>query len=190
MNDTCKVIGCGKLKDKSQGSSMCVMHRVRWSRFKSHDLPEKPSLPEGIVKVCKIHGSLTEDLAYTSEKYNGYQCLACKKNANQRFKESNPNRDTNILKKFIYVGKGKVKVSKEYYLKLHEEQNGLCAICGLPETMINNKGSIPKRLAIDHCHKTGKIRKLLCHHCNVSLGGFKDSIELLQSAIEYLKLNA
>jgi hypothetical protein len=190
MIDFCKVIGCEKLKDKSQGSSMCVMHRVRWNRFKSHDLPEKQKLPDGIVKICKIHGELTDEQTYINSNYKSYQCLACKKAANERFKQSNPNRDTNKLKNFIYVGKGKIKVSKELYLKMHDEQRGLCAICNLPETMINNTGKIPKRLAVDHNHVTNEIRKLLCHYCNVSLGGFKDSIELLQSAIEYLKINA
>ena len=44
-----------------------------------------------------------------------------------------------------------------------------------------------KRLAVDHCHETGKVRGLLCFHYNSSLGKFKDSIELLQNAIDYLK---
>jgi hypothetical protein len=187
MNNICKVDGCEKLKDKSQGSSMCTMHRVRWGRYKSHNLPKKPSLPHGIVKVCKIHGNLTHEQAYTNEKYKAYQCLECKKDANERFSLKNPNRDTNSLKRNIYIKNGKIKVPKDLYLKMHEEQKGLCAICGLPETMNNNGGIKPKRLAIDHCHKTDEIRQLLCHHCNVSLGGFRDSIVLLELAIKYLK---
>jgi len=46
-----------------------------------------------------------------------------------------------------------------------------------------------KRLAVDHCHVSGKIRGLLCFHCNSSLGKMKDSVEILQNAIDYLKKN-
>jgi hypothetical protein len=64
------------------------------------------------------------------------------------------------------------------------EQNYLCAICGNPETRMF-KGKITK-LAIDHCHKTGEVRGLLCHKCNSILGYANDSIELLANAIKYL----
>jgi hypothetical protein len=46
-----------------------------------------------------------------------------------------------------------------------------------------------KELAIDHCHKTGKIRGLLCKNCNQGLGQFKDNIDLLLSAAKYLYEN-
>ena len=62
-----------------------------------------------------------------------------------------------------------------------EKQNHVCAICGNKD---NNK-----KLAVDHCHTTGVIRGLLCSACNTSLGKFKDSVELLQNAIQYLKDN-
>ena len=69
---------------------------------------------------------------------------------------------------------------EEYNLKL-KEQDGVCAICKTPP----NK----KQLAVDHCHKTNKIRKLLCGNCNTALGLFKDNIDVLNKAISYLKEN-
>ena len=42
---------------------------------------------------------------------------------------------------------------------------------------------------IDHCHKTNKIRGLLCHHCNIGLGNFNDNVVNLQLAIKYLEKN-
>jgi hypothetical protein len=61
-------------------------------------------------------------------------------------------------------------------------QNDRCAICGA-----DRPGRESKHWFVDHCHKTGNIRQLLCHHCNVGLGHFKDDTNLLQHAIDYLK---
>jgi hypothetical protein len=71
------------------------------------------------------------------------------------------------------------------YNKLLEEQNGVCAICRLPESAAQ-KGKL-LRLAVDHDHKTGRIRGLLCHRCNRGLGLAKDSIELFRNAADYLR---
>jgi hypothetical protein len=59
-----------------------------------------------------------------------------------------------------------------------------CAICGRPQGEAGGKNNI---LHVDHNHKTGKIRGLLCHFCNRGLGCFRDDQEFLQKAIEYLK---
>jgi len=66
------------------------------------------------------------------------------------------------------------------------KQNGKCAICKKPET--RKTGNKIRELSIDHCHKTGKVRGLLCDSCNNGLGRFKDSVKLLESALKYLKL--
>lgn len=63
------------------------------------------------------------------------------------------------------------------YEALLTAQGGVCAICG---TQPN------KALAVDHCHRSGRIRGLLCGICNTALGGFKDDQALLTKAIEYL----
>lgn len=76
-------------------------------------------------------------------------------------------------------------ISVEEYQRLFDEQNGVCAICGQPETKIY-KGTMA-RLAVDHDHETGTIRGLLCNGCNTGLGHFKDNPKLLEGAINYLK---
>lgn len=81
----------------------------------------------------------------------------------------------------------KFNLTIEDYEKLKKDQNNVCAICKKPERQTKIKTKEIKDLAVDHCHKTGKIRGLLCFACNGSLGKFEDSIELLQSAIDYLK---
>ena len=79
----------------------------------------------------------------------------------------------------------KYGITIERFEEMLEEQNGLCAICGREETRVSN--GVVCRLAIDHDHKTGKVRALLCAACNTAIGRLDDRIELLEKAIEYLR---
>jgi hypothetical protein len=54
-------------------------------------------------------------------------------------------------------------------------QGGGCAICGQPA------------VAVDHDHQTGEVRGILCHRCNLGLGHFRDNMEMMRKAIEYLE---
>jgi hypothetical protein len=83
--------------------------------------------------------------------------------------------------------KRKYNITLEDYNKMLDEQNGVCSICKDSETKIFKKTGKVTDLAVDHCHSTGKVRGLLCWNCNTSIGKMKDSVELLQNAIEYLK---
>lgn len=76
-------------------------------------------------------------------------------------------------------------VDGEWYKETLERQRHVCAICGKPETQSDRCGII-RDLCIDHDHSTGKVRGLLCINCNVALGKFKDSISILENAIDYL----
>lgn len=58
---------------------------------------------------------------------------------------------------------------------LFKKQNGLCAICNSKE-----------KLVVDHDHKTGEVRGLLCNNCNIALGIMKDSPDILRAAFHYL----
>lgn len=71
-------------------------------------------------------------------------------------------------------------ISMDEYDTLLINQEGVCAIChGLCKS--------GRRLHVDHCHKTGKVRQLLCDRCNRGIGVFNDNISLMVSAVEYLK---
>jgi len=63
---------------------------------------------------------------------------------------------------------------------MYAEQRGSCAICGKGEA---ENG---KALAVDHDHESGVVRGLLCDHCNLALGRFQDSPEILRRALDYL----
>lgn len=91
--------------------------------------------------------------------------------------------------------KGYVEVSN-YYKKVYniwysdvlwmlEKQNYLCAIC--KEVGFDMNTHVRSSLNVDHCHKTGTVRGLLCHNCNRALGLFKDDSTRIKTAIEYLE---
>ncbi len=73
-------------------------------------------------------------------------------------------------------------VSPERYAELLELQGGGCAICGESERLGTS-------FSVDHDHKTGMVRGLLCRACNAAIGGLKDDVAVLQRAIDYLRGN-
>jgi hypothetical protein len=75
-------------------------------------------------------------------------------------------------------------LTQKQYDQMLEVQNHKCAICHQPETRIR-LGRVT-RLAIDHSHITGKVRKLLCMKCNAAIGLVHESTELLEAAKAYL----
>ena len=75
-------------------------------------------------------------------------------------------------------------ITKEEYERMEIETGGLCSICGLAPTGGRNKH---RKFAVDHDHKTGKVRGLLCWRCNSGLGCFADSTERLSAAVRYLE---
>lgn len=72
-------------------------------------------------------------------------------------------------------------ITLEEYQQLYHIQKGCCFICGRPQK------DQSKRMAVDHCHKTGRIRKLLCTQCNVALGMVNESVDILKNMIEYIQ---
>jgi len=72
----------------------------------------------------------------------------------------------------------KYNLTEEQYTEMSKKQDNKCYIC---------KQNSVKFLCVDHCHTTGKVRDLLCHNCNTAIGHFKESKELLLSAINYLE---
>ena len=73
-------------------------------------------------------------------------------------------------------------ISIEQYEHMLEEQDHKCAIChSYPRNNLKNPWHV------DHNHVTGKIRGILCHHCNTGLGNLKDDVAVLKRAIAYLE---
>ena len=72
------------------------------------------------------------------------------------------------------------------YAEMYRVQDGKCGICKLPETDKDRHGNV-RVLAVDHCHKTGSVRELLCYSCNSMLGQARDNIEVLLAGADYIR---
>jgi hypothetical protein len=76
-------------------------------------------------------------------------------------------------------------LSSEAYEAILSGQDYKCAICGNKESAVMYGKTI--HLSVDHCHKTGKIRGLLCLKCNTAIGKLDDDPKLLRKAARYLE---
>ena len=70
----------------------------------------------------------------------------------------------------------------EQFDALLEQQEGVCAVCLSDNPSLNNGN-----WSIDHDHTTGAVRGIVCHHCNIMLGGARDNIDTLRNAVTYLE---
>jgi hypothetical protein len=77
-------------------------------------------------------------------------------------------------------------LTEAQYEQMKQQQNHRCYICDSEGFLIGSNNHTEK-LAVDHDHNTGKVRKLLCHNCNRGLGLFQDKIDLLKKAAAYLE---
>jgi hypothetical protein len=78
-------------------------------------------------------------------------------------------------------------ITLEDYERMFNEQKGMCAVCGCKETEIHPRSNALRRLAVDHCHQTGRVRGLLCNRCNRAIGLFRDDPQIISNAINYLE---
>ena len=150
-------------------------------------------------KICNSNKPETDFYKKTGKYRKEYACKKC----------------VNVRRRAFYLQNReyKIKKAKEYRIKNREtvlhnkrkqnfgitteqfknmllKQNGTCAICKKTETSTINRGENATKtnsLSVDHSHKTGAIRGLLCGRCNRGIGYFKDDIKLLYSAAKYLK---
>ena len=73
------------------------------------------------------------------------------------------------------------------YMRMYESQSGKCAICGRDGEVLSSKRGSAATLVVDHCHKSGNVRELLCNWCNTGIGSLQDSIDILAKASAYLR---
>ena len=135
------------------------------------------------VKICNsCNSELPLSNFYKNRNSRLGQCKECcyvkEKTYRATSKGATSKRNATLLRKY--------NIDYAIYEQMFIEQNENCLICECKIKLFGDKSVVAH---VDHCHTTGVIRGLLCSACNTSLGKFKDSVELLQNAIQYLKDN-
>jgi hypothetical protein len=119
---------------------------------------------------------------YVRDKKTGRRHSVCKICDRKRVKEQyNAETYRNQHLKRMYG------ITQQDYDVMLAEQNNQCAICKTTDPGGRHKSNY---FVVDHCHTTGKVRKLLCHHCNTALGLVGDNVDTLHKMINYLGINS
>jgi hypothetical protein len=160
------VPGCTNPKLPGQGSKVCQQHRDDAYERKLQKLRDQNRRSNGI---CQMTECTELKLAGRGHKY-----------CTQHSAESPQRERAQIVRR---KRERQFGVTHDEFLAMFDAQGGACAICG-------NGNDGVRQLSIDHDHATGQVRGLLCDRCNPMLGYARDSIAVLEAAIEYLKRNS
>lgn len=109
-------------------------------------------------------------------------CKECMRDKGAAYRKANAKALND--KTVAYRREKRLGITQEEYELLLDMQDHRCGICKEPERVEHKHGK--RAMAVDHDHTTGRIRGLLCSHCNRALGLFRDSADVLRSAEEYL----
>ena len=146
-------------------------HPRRWIWFRNGDTSD-----------CRIE-NLSDDRQIPTEEEK--RKMQRRWDATQRARYTDEEWYAHIRRRNLRINYG---LTPDDWLALYRTQNGVCAICKKPETLVR-RGKV-EALAVDHCHTTDRVRALLCHQCNNGLGRFFDDPALLRAAAEYLEAHA
>lgn len=113
----------------------------------------------GRKSICKVCSNKSQKALYKKRKTNDIEGFRKKTRAQTLWK--------------------KYKLTEEVFDTINEYQGGVCAICGKAELFHGN-------LVVDHCHKTGEVRGLLCVKCNAGIGQLGDDPIIVDKALDYL----
>jgi len=146
------------------------------------------SKPLRRCRLCELEANTEADLnMFVSDSKSKHGkancCLECRRNEYSKYEAENKNKRTVEKKEQMWEHtlKSKYGINKEEYNTMLEEQDFSCKICNA------HIAELDRKLYVDHCHTTGKVRGLLCITCNTGIGMLKDDIEILENAIKYLK---
>lgn len=164
MPRPCQAPGCPNLKVPGRGSKLCQEHRDTAYQRKLEGLRSKG---------CRAHGCDEPKLFGRGYKY-------CAQHSSEAVKGSPAYNQRASVMQVRRMRERRLGVTHDEFMALLSAQGGVCAICG-------NGNDGERQLSIDHDHATGQVRALLCDRCNPMLGHARDSIAVLEAAIEYLK---
>ena len=152
---------------------------------------------------CLVSKEL-RDFKKDNRRKDGYSshCRTCCQIKNLEWRKNHPDKFNAIAKTWRSKNKDLCKSSTrrnalksfygltvEQYNNMLIQQNHVCAVCLKPETSCNKAGTV-KQLAVDHCHKTNKIRGLLCDACNRAEGYLKSDPTVIRRLADYVEKNS
>ncbi len=155
---------------------------------------KSPACKQGVVGACRKceYAKKMENLAKDPEKLRKYKGACSERYFARNTEEFRRKRSEKYREKAVEILKKtrwyalmrKYGLTQEQYEDMVTSQEGKCAICKRVPS-----GASWDKLCVDHCHKTGKIRELLCQYCNAGIGSLQDDPEVLQAALNYLKMH-
>lgn len=114
---------------------------------------------------------------HTADGFHG-RCKSCQ----HEYARTAPRKKINHETVRKHVLWSSYRIRPQDYTRLLSEQGFACAVCKKPHAEEKHK-----KLVVDHCHKSGKVRGLLCSKCNSGLGYFEDSAIAFRNAAAYLE---
>lgn len=145
-------------------------------------------------RICTKCSQFKEWENFSINKSNGLNgrksvCKPCTNKAerarNRRYRQC-PKKSEELRQKFFEKNlKVSYNLTLSDYEQILEDQNNSCAVCGLSNDEYFKKHN--QQLCVDHCHKTGKVRGLLCRVCNSGLGKLGDTSDGVYKGYTYLK---
>lgn len=170
---------------------------------------EMEKVEQRVIECRKCFTELTDtNWQPCRKKTNSYICSSCTNKTSKLWKQKNPDKVNQQRKRWFEKNKDKIKqyrqkitkesrrkhvvkmcynLSWEDYLEFYTKAKGSCSICFKPLSLSFSEDI--ETAHIDHCHKTGSIRGILCRSCNRGIGYLNDSPERLRKAADYLERN-
>lgn len=161
---------------------------ARWRR-NQRQIEDDIKTQSKVCCVCEDRKSF--DAFYNlKNKSDGksYRCKVCDGKARQKWTRNNPERSYRSVRSKQL--KYKYGITLDQYEELLKSQDECCAICGLHYTenkvISHGKKHVTHNLSVDHNHKTGDVRGLLCNQCNCGLGLLGDTEKSIEKVLVYL----
>lgn len=145
-----------------------------------------------ITKICTKCKHIKALVAFSPQS-GGYlgrlsRCKLCVAASMRRYRDNNRVEHNKKAVAWCAVNKKRVRgyslkrkygVSRSRFDSMLMAQDGVCAVC-------HRLNTFGRELCVDHNHKTGRVRGLLCHRCNTAIGFFGDDSNVIARAISYL----
>jgi hypothetical protein len=136
-------------------------------------------------KEEKLEADFYSGASLTARTRSKTTCYSCQKLAGKErsriYRARYPEKIRDAKLKCYYG------ISLKIYNDMLDKQGGVCAICGLPQNRLNGVTRKQENLVVDHDHKTGQVRALLCHKCNMEVGTVELNIARIQRYLDKFK---